>query len=119
MKNAVEMIEALHYKLHMFGVPIEGPTHVYCDNGSVCKNGPRPTSTLTKRHHSIAYHRTREAVAAEMIRVTKEGTLTNLSDLFTKIMSDLHIETGVVDFYPKEGLLPKEGTHSYRVKGTQ
>ena len=70
MKNAVEMIKALRYKLRMFGVPIEGPTNVYCDNGSVCKNGTRPESTLTKRHHSIAYHRTREAVVAETIRVT-------------------------------------------------
>jgi hypothetical protein len=26
MKNVVEMIEALHYKLRMLGVPIEGPT---------------------------------------------------------------------------------------------
>ncbi len=31
MKNAVEMIEALRYKLRMFGVPIEGPTNVFCD----------------------------------------------------------------------------------------
>ena len=87
MKNAVEMIEALRYKLRMFGVPIEGPTNVFCDNEAVCKNGTRPESTLTKKHHSIAYHRTREAVAAETIRVSKEGTLTNLADLFTKTMA--------------------------------
>jgi hypothetical protein len=29
---AVELIEGLRYKLCMFGVPIEGPTNVYCDN---------------------------------------------------------------------------------------
>jgi hypothetical protein len=76
----------------MFGVPIDGPTNVFCDNESVCKNGTRPESTLSKKQHSIAYHRTREAVAAETIRVTKEGTLTNLSDLFTKVMSAIKRE---------------------------
>ncbi len=86
MKNAIEMIEALRYKLRMFGVPIEGPTNIFCDNGAVCVNTTRPESTLTKKHHSIAYHRSREAVAAETVRVSKEHTSTNLSDIFTKTM---------------------------------
>ena len=29
MKNSVELIEALRYKLRMFGVPIEGPTNIW------------------------------------------------------------------------------------------
>jgi hypothetical protein len=87
MKNTVEMIEARRYKLCMFGVPINGPTNVICDNGYVCANTTRPESTLTKKHHSIAYHRCREAVAAETIRVSKERTLTDLSDIFTKTMA--------------------------------
>ena len=87
LKNATEMIESLRYKLRMFGVPIEGPTNVFCDNEAVCKNTTRPDSTLSKKHHSIAYHRNREAVAAGTIRVSKEGTDTNLADLFTKIMA--------------------------------
>ena len=32
LKNTVKLVEALHYKLRMFGVPIEGPTNVFCDN---------------------------------------------------------------------------------------
>jgi hypothetical protein len=86
MKNAVEMIEALRYKLRMFGVPIEGPTNIFCDNGAVCANTTRPESTLTKKHHSIACHRSREAVAAGAVRVSKEHTSTNLADIFTKTM---------------------------------
>ena len=31
-KNSVELVEALQYKLLMFGVPIEGTTNVFCDN---------------------------------------------------------------------------------------
>jgi hypothetical protein len=86
MKNAVEMIEALRYKLRMFGVPIEGPTNIFCDNGAVCPNTTRPESALTKKHHSIAHHRSREAVAAGTVRVLKEHTSTNLANIFTKTM---------------------------------
>jgi hypothetical protein len=87
MKNAIELIESLRYKLCMFGVPIEGPTNVFCDNEAVCKNTTQPKSVLSKKHHSISYHRGQEAVAAGTVRVSKEGTLTNLSDLFTKTMA--------------------------------
>ena len=87
MKNALELIEALPYKLRMFVVPIEGPTNIYCDNEAVCRNCSTPESTLKKKHHSIAYHRNHEAVAAGTCRITKEATKTNLSDLFTKILN--------------------------------
>ena len=86
MKNAIELSEALRYKLRMFGVPIDGPTNIFCDNEAVYKNTSLPESTLKKKHHSIAYHRCREAVAAGTVRVAKEGTKTNLSDLFTKLL---------------------------------
>ena len=68
----------------MFGVPVDGAKNIFCDNKAVTRNCSDPTSMLKKKHHSIAYHRNREAVAAGPIRITKEGTATNLSDLFTK-----------------------------------
>ena len=71
----------------MFCVPMEGPTNIYYDNEAVCRNCSTPESTLKKKHHSIAYHRNREAVAAVMCRIMKEATGTNLSDLFMKILS--------------------------------
>ena len=87
MKTAVEMVEALRYKLRMFGVPIDGPCSVFCDNEAVYKNTVLPESTLKKKHHSIAYHRCREAVAAGIIRVAKQGTTKNLAELFTKVLT--------------------------------
>jgi hypothetical protein len=51
----------------MFGIPIDGPTNVYCDNEAVTKNSIFLESTLKKKHNSIAYHRTQEAVAAGTI----------------------------------------------------
>ena len=71
LKTAVELTEALRYKLRMFGVPIDGPTSIFCDNEAVYKNTVLPESTLNKKHHSIAYHRCREAVAAKTVRVAK------------------------------------------------
>ena len=84
MKSAAEMIEAHRYvhKLRMFGVPTDGPANICCDNEAVYKNTVIPESTLKKKHHSIAYHRCREAVAAG-----KQGTEKNLEDLFTKVLS--------------------------------
>ena len=70
----------------MLGIPIIGPTNIYCDNEAVYKNCSIPESTLKKKHHSTAYRRNREAVAAGTIRIAMEDTETNLSDGFTKLM---------------------------------
>ena len=45
MKTAVEQVESLWYKLRMFGVPLEGPTNVFCDNEAVFKNASISDST--------------------------------------------------------------------------
>jgi hypothetical protein len=82
-----EMIVALHYKLQMFGVPIEGPANVFCDNRGVIKNVSIPESTLMKKHNAINYHAVREAVAAGILRVGKEDGETNLADLLTKVLT--------------------------------
>ena len=98
MKNAVELAEALRYKLRMFGVLIEASTNIFCDNKAVYKNTLLPESTLKKKHHSIAYHLCSEAVAAGTIRVAKEGTRTNLSDLFTKFLPQVRREELLDEF---------------------
>jgi hypothetical protein len=48
------------------------------------KNTSIPELTLSKKHSAINYHIIREAVAAGIIRVGKEDTLTNIADVFTK-----------------------------------
>lgn len=74
----------------MFIVPLKGATSIFCDNEAVYKSTILPESTLKKKHHSIAYHRCREAVAAKTIQVAKEGTLNNSADLFTRLRSAAH-----------------------------
>jgi hypothetical protein len=86
LRIATEMIEALRYKLRMFGIPIDGPSNVFCDNKSVVTNSTIPTSLLNKKHNSIAYHRVRESIAAKVTRIAKVDTKENLADLLTKFL---------------------------------
>jgi hypothetical protein len=84
LRTAVELIIGLRYKLRMFGIPINGPANVFCDNQGVVHNSTIPESTLTKKHNAICYRRVREAAAAEIVRIAKEDTKTNLADALTK-----------------------------------
>ena len=92
LKAAVETIQALRFKLRSFGIPIEGATNIFCDNEAVTKATRTPESTLSKKHNAVAWHRVREAVAMEMVRVAKEDTKTNLADLMTKTLAYLDRE---------------------------
>ena len=64
---AMEMIEALHYKWRVFGVQIDGPMNVFCDNKALVQNSTRPETMIKKKHNSIAYHHVREAIAAKVL----------------------------------------------------
>ena len=86
----------------MFGLPLEGimknvimqqTANMYCDNEAVYKNITVPTSVLSKKMHGISYHFCREAVASGTCRVAKEDTLTNLADLFTKVLGRVKRES--------------------------
>ena len=86
MKDSIELIAALRYKLRMFGVPMDGSTDIFCGNESVYKNTSTPESQIRKKQNSILYHISREAVASGACRMAKNDTKTNLSDLFTKVL---------------------------------
>jgi hypothetical protein len=88
LRTARDTIVALRYKLRMFGIPIEGPAYVYCDNQGVVKNVSIPESVLSKKHNAINYHAVRESVAANILRVAKEDSTTNVADLLTKPLTE-------------------------------
>ena len=46
MKNVVELVIALRYKLSMFGVPIDSLTDVFCYNEAVYKKSSTPELVL-------------------------------------------------------------------------
>ena len=86
LKIAIEKNEALCYKLRMMGIPIDGCTNVFCDNKSVVTNTTIPQSTLQKKHNMIAYHKVRESVAMEAVRIAHEKGKNYLSDALTKFL---------------------------------
>ena len=61
------MIEALRYKPIYFGIPVEGPAEVFCENMSVVNNSSIPTSDLNKRHNDICHHMVRKAQDTSII----------------------------------------------------
>ena len=88
MRQAIEMIKALKYKLSMFGIEVlENETKVFGDNNSVIIYISVPESTLKKKHHSVNFNYVREAVAAGLILIFKVDTGSNLADLFTKLLN--------------------------------
>ena len=70
----------------MMGIPLIGPTSVFCNNETVVKNMTAPESVLKKRHNAIAYHRAREAQTAGIIQVAWENGETNVADVLMKVM---------------------------------
>ena len=87
MKSCIEAITHMRYKLRMFGIPIRGPTDIYCDNESVVKNSTLVESTLNKKHNSIAYHYVRWNVAADAVLISWIDGQYNLADAFTKLLT--------------------------------
>ena len=94
---STEVIEALRYKLRCFGIPVEGPAEVFCNNMSVVKNSSITTSVLNKRHNFICYHSAREAQAAGILRVGWIPGEFDLSDLFTKTTMPVNTRHNLVD----------------------
>ena len=86
LKTAMEANRALRYKLRMMGVPIDGPSYVYCDNQSVIANTTRPESVLKKKSNSIAFHAVRESVAMGEILICYIKSDYNIADLMTKVL---------------------------------
>lgn len=86
LRIATEQVEALRYKLRMFGVPLSGPARIFCDNKSVVQSTSNVEARLKKKHVSVSYGKIKSSLAASMILVYYENTSTNIADLLTKVL---------------------------------
>jgi hypothetical protein len=86
MKQGMETLRGLRYKLRMMGVPLSGPSYIYGDNMSIIHNTQRPESTLKKKSNSVCYHAVREAVAMGECLTGHVSTHDNPADKCTKII---------------------------------
>jgi hypothetical protein len=86
MKNGIECVRGIRYKLRMMGVKISGATYVYGDNMSVIHNTQKPESTLKKKSNSICYHAIRESVAMGESVTGHVSSKENCADLASKLV---------------------------------
>ena len=86
MKQGVETLRGIRYKLQIMDVKVSGPTYIYGDNMSVIHNTSKPESGLKKNSNIICYHLVREAVAMKECFTAHVPTLKNWSHLLTKVL---------------------------------
>ena len=84
MKQDVEYVRGLRYKLRMMGTPCEDTAFVYGDNKSLLANTTFPASTLEKNMDSPYYHFVREGCARDEWSTAYFNTNLNFADLPTK-----------------------------------
>ena len=83
-RTCVEQIIDLRNTLRYLGVKIQGASIMFGDNESVINTASVPYSKLAKRHNALAYHRTREAVAADIVRIYHIPGSNNIADIVSK-----------------------------------
>ena len=86
LKHGMETLHGLRHKLRMMGIPIDGPSHIYCDNMSVIHNTQRPESTLKKKSNQICCHAVHESVAMGESVTGHIPSKENPADLVTKVI---------------------------------
>jgi hypothetical protein len=86
MRIATEMLLVLRNDLRMLGVPLDGPADLFCDNMGVILSSTIASSVLKKKHNAVAFHKVRETIASDAMRVSHENTHANLADILSKCL---------------------------------
>ena len=83
-RTAVEQIMELRCTLRYLGVPVGGATYLFGDNQSVVQSSSLPHGKIYKRHVMLSFHRTREAIAAGVVKFTHIYGKSNPADILSK-----------------------------------
>ena len=83
-KTCTEQLIDLRNTLRYLGVHVEGPSYMFGDNKTVVDTASVPAGKLHKRHNALAYHKTRYAIAADIIRFYHISGETNPADILSK-----------------------------------
>ena len=65
MKQAIEYLRRIRYKIQMFGIPVDEPAFVNGENLSVLSNTTMSQSTLKNKSQRVTFHFVREGFAAD------------------------------------------------------
>ena len=83
-KVSIEQTMAMRLTLRYLGVEVHGSTKLFGDNGSVVTSASVPDSPLRKRHQSLAYHYSREAIASGAVDFRHIPGHLNPADILSK-----------------------------------
>ena len=83
---AVEQIVGLRITLMSMGVPLEKSAWLLGDNQSVITQSTIPSSTFTKQHNALAYHKVQWASASKIMKFLKLDGTENVSDVLSKFL---------------------------------
>jgi hypothetical protein len=83
-RTAVQLAKANRLFLRYLGVPIEEKEFMFGDNKSVVTSSTIPQSALSKRHHALAYHTVRAAIAEGWLDFHHHPGSLNPADLLSK-----------------------------------
>ena len=83
-RTCTEQIIDLQNTFRYLGVPVDGASFMFGDNETVVNTASIPHSKLHKRHNALSYHRTREAIAAGILRFHHVRGKTNPADILSK-----------------------------------
>jgi hypothetical protein len=84
MKQAMEYVHGLRFKLRMMGITVDTPAFVFGDNQSVLANTTSPALTLKKKSNAITYHFVKEGCARDEWWTAYINTHDNVANLLTK-----------------------------------
>ena len=96
MKHCCEYLRGLCYKLHVMGIPYDGPSFNYGNNQSVLANATNPYSTLKKKSSVFVYHFVSKGSTRDEWRTTYINMHENTSDLLTKQLPTGEKKSGFV-----------------------
>ena len=83
MKQGIDALQGLRYKLRVMGIPRFSPSYIYGDNMSVIHNSFKPESVLRKKSNLVCYHAVHESVDMDECLV---GHILSIADLLTKVL---------------------------------
>ena len=86
MKQGIDALRCLRYKLSMICIPISSPSYIYGDNMPVVHNAFRPESVLKKKSNSVCYQMVCESVAISESLVGHIPSKKNVADSMTKVL---------------------------------
>ncbi|KAL7565721.1 hypothetical protein ACA910_005415 [Epithemia clementina (nom. ined.)] len=104
-KIAVEQIMDLRTTLWYLSVLIQEKTYMFGVNKSVITSGTLPHSLLNKKHNALAYHRVREAVAANIVGFYWIDSKNNQADILNKHWDNASVHPTIKELFDWRGVL--------------